>query len=884
MKIASWLLLVTWPSSCVVATIQDDSIGSAQDSTSNNGNIRGSNGSGNANEEEDLPTRKLQQYPGMLSFSPESNRINMRRDFKPRQSDSVCSACDNSFAGASVMADSREDIFNQLSVSEYYSLVDFAKRRGLADGTLDGVTSWNLAMNSNYVVFAQLFDPPKLEALDYLDGVTSQPPKRYGILTIHRGASSPRDVMQWKIGPLRNGVVDVSDDLVIEKLVADGEIPWSMRGQYGGAEWYLYSKIFTQAAKLADIFRATTGGYCVGDSSCDYTQDIMYHTSGNMNSNSTHRITNVNFFLRPNGASYGSPFLMPIPISFQLVEDPEQDPSEWQVINYEYCFQGPFRTAVGLNNRFNSGLLQTCTVPSSNFDWTLTDSVEPIREDSRIKEPISFHTSGKRYSIHSSTGGRRLDEVSEQHEQQHAERIDTKIAPDEWHISNHLRERFKEAKRQASKEQSKRNRNLQSSGADGTGHQVSWMGWTFHVSSDQMHGLVIRNLKFKGERLAYELSFQEYFASYSSSGSAAGVFYLDSNWEIGALSPLVLGVDCPEDATLLPLVQYYGDEAWVSSDVLCIFEQPYGEAMWRHGFSYNDIGGLPRTALQARVVSTMGNYDYIPTLSLMPDGVMELKLEMGGYLQGGYENDLGMPKSETPAFGTQVRDNVAGLLHDHVIGVKADLDVGGLRNTLMAGKVTYGTYEEATGRPPNGLSAADASLGVKYMDWTTIDTERGISAKDYNSIVITSPTTNSWGAKRGYEIVFHSTIPSQVLPPDHPIGKTTGWQYQNVAITRQKDSERKCAYPSLFNVGTPIPSFDLRAFQQGDDSVVDEDLVFWLMFGAEHYPKAEDVPLVSNFGSGFLLKPRNMYDRAAFEDLSDNRNTRHPVCVAPSIF
>ena len=51
------------------------------------------------------------------------------------------------------------------------------------------------------------------------------------------------------------------------------------------------------------------------------------------------------------------------------------------------------------------------------------------------------------------------------------------------------------------------------------------------------------------------------------------------------------------------------------------------------------------------------------------------------------------------------------------------------------------------------------------------------------------------------------------------------------------------------------------------------------MFGLQHYPKAKDVPLVSNFGSGFVLKPRNMYDRAAIEDLPDNRDRDHKICV-----
>ena len=34
----------------------------------------------------------------------------------------------------------------------------------------------------------------------------------------------------------------------------------------------------------------------------------------------------------------------------------------------------------------------------------------------------------------------------------------------------------------------------------------------------------------------------------------------------------------------------------------------------------------------------------------------------------------------------------------------------------------------------------------------------------------------------------------------------------------------------------------------------------------------QDIPLISNFGSGFWLKPRNMFDRAAFEDIPDKLN------------
>mmetsp|Transcript_34230 Transcript_34230/g.80641 ORF Transcript_34230/g.80641 Transcript_34230/m.80641 type:complete len:863 (+) Transcript_34230:103-2691(+) len=805
------------------------------------------------------------------------------------QSDSEsCNRCRDGSAATSrpTNFDTREEIFDQLNPSEYKSVIDFvtSDEVNLADTTKEGLSSANRAMNRNYVVFVQLFPPPKAEAIAYLDRKTDSPPERYAIVTVNRGRQRPRDMMQYKIGPLVNGRVR-SLNPEIEELLEDNEIPWAMRGNYHSVTGLLDEAIHKHAYELRELFKATTGGYCIGGDECNGDDKMRFIQYANLATTPTRRVSSVHFILRDSKKEFGPSCLLPVPISFHVIENPDRDPSEWEAINFEYCYQGPYDSAQALLDAIFAGEVHPCSVSSKNLGWTSVDPVEPLRPDATIKEPISFHSGGKRYIIDSATGDRRIL-PNESQEQSTNEARDSNSS-----TRSNGRLRFTDfvssAERTAeSDENDSRNRNLRTvrgGGGDGTGHRVSWLGWSFHVSSDQMHGMVLRNLSFKGERLAYELSFQEFFASYSSMGSPGQTVYFDTNWEVGKYSPLELGLDCPEDATLLPIIQHNGDHAEISENLMCIFEQPYGEPMWRHEFKRQNshIGGIPRTALQIRVVSVLGNYDYIPTLTLMADGVMEVKVEMGGYLQAGYSVGSNENNPEVPWFGTRLRDNMAGLLHDHIVGIKADLDVGGLANTLKAGKIKYGTYEEATG----GMHQSPgyhAYNGVKYMDWTTIDSERGISHTDYDAIVVESPTRNQWGAHRSYEIVFEHSIPRQVFPEDHPLGAATAWQYSNVAITRQKDSERYCSFPSNYQVGRAIPSYDLREFQRDQENVVEEDLVFWIMFGLQHYPKAEDVPLVSNFGSGFLLKPRNMYDRAAFEDLPDNRNKEHRRCIAPS--
>lgn len=70
--------------------------------------------------------------------------------------------------------------------------------------------------------------------------------------------------------------------------------------------------------------------------------------------------------------------------------------------------------------------------------------------------------------------------------------------------------------------------------------------------------------------------------------------------------------------------------------------------------------------------------------------------------------------------------------------------------------------------------------------------------------------------------------------------------------------------------------------------------MLWVHVGKQHFPIAEDVPLVSNFGTvrcfvdfrlhhtptqGFWLKPRNYFDYAPFVDLPDANLDYSPECI-----
>lgn len=163
--------------------------------------------------------------------------------------------------------------------------------------------------------------------------------------------------------------------------------------------------------------------------------------------------------------------------------------------------------------------------------------VEPLREDSEILNPRICSVGGHRFAVESAGEYIPESEARRRAMEMGQDSLKQKIAKQNpFLVHGQNRGRSKASPRSHFLRETKtKQRNLEEemSKGDGTGHMVSWLDWTFHVSVDGRHGMVVRDLKFKGERVAYELSIQEYFASYSSIGSTAQVFYYDSNYEIG---------------------------------------------------------------------------------------------------------------------------------------------------------------------------------------------------------------------------------------------------------------------------------------------------------------------------------------------------------------
>jgi primary-amine oxidase len=210
------------------------------------------------------------------------------------------------------------------------------------------------------------------------------------------------------------------------------------------------------------------------------------------------------------------------------------------------------------------------------------------------------------------------------------------------------------------------------------GNSVTSPLWTFTFGHGVFSGLRIFDIRFKGERVAYEVSVQECLTVYGAdSPKTMTIRYLDSSYGLGLNSrALVRGVDCPYQATMVDIHVLVGTgSVQLLPGAVCVFEEAQGLPLRRHhnGIGGHFYGGLASSSLVVRSVSSVGNYDYIWDFMLHPTGALEARVHATGYINTAFMSG----GAESLLFGNRVGERVLGAVHTHAFHFKLDLDVAG---------------------------------------------------------------------------------------------------------------------------------------------------------------------------------------------------------------
>ncbi|NWT95487.1 AOC1 oxidase, partial [Urocynchramus pylzowi] len=355
-------------------------------------------------------------------------------------------------------------------------------------------------------------------------------------------------------------------------------------------------------------------------------------------------------------------------------------------------------------------------------------------------------------------------------------------------------------------------------------------GWSLAFRLRSSAGLQLFDVRFGGERVAYELSVQEAIAFYGGHSPAAmQTKYMDAGWAMGASSyELARGVDCPETAAFLDAHHLLDADGPVRfPHALCVFELPTGVPLRRHfdsdfqgGFHF--YAGLEGRALVLRTTSTVYNYDYIWDVLLYPNGVLETKVHATGYIHATFYTPEGR------RYGSRVHSHLLGNIHTHLVHYKVDLDVAGSGNSFE-------------------------TMDIRFEN---ISTPWSAGAR------VVQPRGTRAGV--GQE------------PPGPRLTPALTCRRYHLAVTRRHENEPSSS--SIYSQNNPWdPPVTFESFIRDNETIEDQDLVAWVTVGFLHVPHAEDIPNTATPGNavGFFLRPFNFFN----EDPSVA--SRAPVIVRP---
>lgn len=734
-------------------------------------------------------------------------------------------------------------IFDQLATHEIWDVLEFSVREmgwfHLLNGSYNSTDELPGPFD-DYIYRVELIPTPKQQALEYLDGAGPRP-DRFAKVIVFRGTAVPRDIMEYKVGPLpigrskkgkdkvgENGAENLSPrpDVLVEKLRKDGEIPYIKRPTESIGVTYVDRVVVRDAYSLKEIFEDITG-YCYGkdesnpdaeDCGREHLEWLMYPA---LDPDLSSRITHVHWYFMPRETGGEEFELHGLPLSFKLNET-AVDPEEWYTYDYEYCTQGPFESAQALLDAFKSGQLIRCYSdewkdPEYDVRWATTGDRRRFRAGSQRASPRTYEPEGPRFKVYTRTSG--------------------------------------------------------------GGSHFEYLGWEGHVGVKVDNGITFHDIRYGGNRIIYELSLQDQYVAYSGYQGAGQVVYFDSYFGIGIGSfPLKRGVDCPENAEYMSVTKYHLQGAVTEDpDVVCIFEEDSQKTEWRHTHLNSTVGSprldaVRRSMLVLRTTATIGNYDYIYDIRFKQDASIEVDVVMAGYMETSFFGPDGQTINDLP-FGTRVHQYTFANLHDHLSGWKIDLDVLGTKNSVSRHQVKVGTWEEAlkkvnlTAKPPPW----HASPVVKYVDSEALTKEFGyvcLHPATTVHTIVNEANTNRWGQPRGYAVINGLTS-TQLLPDSHPFTKAAAWTKYHLAVTKRKEEEPN-GHAGLYDMNIPAkPITSLDDFLDGE-SIVGEDLVAWVMMGVQHVPRSEDVPLISNFGTTFFIKPWNYFEELKSMDIGNN--------------
>ena len=392
---------------------------------------------------------------------------------------------------------------------------------------------------------------------------------------------------------------------------------------------------------------------------------------------------------------------------------------------------------------------------------------------------------------------------------------------------------------------------------------VRWQGWEFHVRVDPRLGLVLSTVRYDDagtlRSVLYEASLAELFVPYMD--PSVGWFfrtYLDAGeYGVGRLAvELQPGLDCPEHAVFRDavFVDDYG-EPYRSARAACLFERDAGDIAWRHTEAVTGQSEVRRsTELVVRLVSAIGNYDYVFDWVFRQDGAIRVVVGASGVEQVKAVQSRTRGEAEQSgdtAYGRLVAERTVAINHDHFFSFRLDFDVDGRRNNFVVDRLQ--TQRLGDAEPRRSIwTVSSNTVTREHEARLRIDIEQPALWRVANPEML-----GALGYPTSYELRPRGNAVSLLSPDDFP-QRRAGFTDFHVWVTPYDQNERYAAgvFPNQSRGGDGLPSWT-----RDDRPIENTDVVLWYTMGFHHVVRAEDWPVLPMTRHEFELRPFDFFER-----------------------